>query len=230
MAGPLNLISSMATRLLLAELLADYQAATGERVVAESVGGVDAARRVLAGEAFDAVMLASQAIEQLISAGRVLAGSRVDIVRSGVAVAVRDGAALPDIGDELAVRSAVLAARSVGFSTGPSGTHLLGLFERWGIAAAMRDRTVQAPPGTPVGGLVADGHVELGFQQLSELLHVPGIQVVGPLPDAIQIVTVFAGGVCATAGDAQRVRRLLGWLASPSTSEAKRRHGMDAAS
>lgn len=229
MAEALTLISSMATRLLLAELLADREKATGERVVAESVGGVDAARRVLAGEAFDAVLLAAPAIEQLIAAGRVLAGSRVDVARSGVAIAVRAGVPPPAIGDEAAVRAAVLGARSVGFSTGPSGTHLQSLFERWGIADAIGERIVQAPAGVPVGRLVAEGRVELGFQQLSELLHVPGVTVAGPLPEAIQLVTTFSGGICATARDPERVRALLQWLAAPPTREAKRRHGMDAA-
>jgi molybdate transport system substrate-binding protein len=230
MSEPLTLISSMATRRMLAELLADHESSTGEHVIAESVGGVDAARRVLAGEAFDAVLLASQAIEQLISAGCVLQGSRVDVARCGVAVAVGEGAPLPDLSDEFAVRAAVLAAGSVGFSTGPSGTHLLKLFERWGIASAIEQRIVQAPPGTPVGRLVAEGQVELGFQQLSELLHLPGIVVAGPLPAQIQIETTFCAGVCATARDAPRVLALLHWLASAHTRGAKLRHGMDAAS
>lgn len=229
MTAPLTLISSMATRQLLQELLGAHEAAGGTPVRAESVGGVDAAKRVLAGESFDAVMLAANAIEQLTAAGRVLAGSRVDIVRSGVAVAVREGRPLPPIGDEMAVRAAVLAAGSVSFSTGPSGVHLLALFERWGIASVLKDRIVQAPPGVPVGTLVAEGRVELGFQQLSELLHVPGITVVGPLPDDIQIVTTFSAAVCASSQRPAEVRALLNYLASPQTAAAKRRQGMEPA-
>lgn len=229
MTAPLTLISSMATRQLLQELLGAHEAAGGTPVHAESVGGVDAAKRVLAGESFDAVMLAANAIEQLTAAGRVLVGSRVDIVRSGVAVAVREGRPLPPIGDEMAVRAAVLAAGSVSFSTGPSGVHLLALFERWGIASVLKDRIVQAPPGVPVGTLVAEGRVELGFQQLSELLHVPGITVVGPLPDDIQIVTTFSAAVCASSQRPAEVRALLNYLASPQTAAAKRRQGMEPA-
>ncbi|MBB6558148.1 molybdate transport system substrate-binding protein [Acidovorax soli] len=222
-------ISSMATRQVLAELLAAYEQQTGQRAVIEAVGGVDAAKRVQAGEAFDVVVLASDAIDKLIAAGAVVAGSRTDWVRSGVAVAVRAGAPLPDIGSEDAVRSAVLAARSISYSTGPSGVALAKLFERWGIAAEVAGRMVQAPPGVPVGSLVARGDVELGFQQLSELLHVEGIAIVGPLPPAIQITTIFSSGVAATSQQPAAAQALLDFLASPAAADAKRRQGMDPA-
>jgi molybdate transport system substrate-binding protein len=229
MPTPLTLISSMATRQLLADLLPAYERATGQAVRAESVGGVDAARRVQAGETFDAVLLASAAIEQLMAAGHVVAGSRVDIVRSGIAVAVREGAPVPDIGSVDALRAALLSARSLSFSTGPSGVHLMQLFERWGIAQTLQPRIVQAPVGVPVGSLVADGRAELGFQQLSELLGVPGIRIVGPLPEGAQSMTTFSGAVCSTSGRVEAVRDCLSWLAAPATADAKRRQGMEPA-
>lgn len=222
-------ISSMATRPVLADLAAAYRARTGVEVAIESVGGVDAARRVLAGEAFDVVVLASDAIARLAAAGRVLAGSEAALVHSGVAVAVRAGAARPDLGSEDAVRAAVLAARSLSYSTGPSGVQLARLFERWGIADQIASRIVQAPPGVPVGSLVARGEVELGFQQLSELLPLPGIEIVGPLPPAIQITTTFTAAVCTAAAQPDAARALLAFLQSPEAAEAKRRHGMDPA-
>jgi molybdate transport system substrate-binding protein len=229
MAGLITGISSMATRQVLAELATLFEQHSGVRVAIESVGGVDAARRVQAGEAFDVVLLAAKAIDELIAAGRVVAGSRVDLMRSGVAVAVRAGAPRPDIATEEGVRRAVQAARSVSYSTGPSGVHLAKLFERWGLADEIRARTVQAPPGVPVGTLVARGEVELGFQQLSELMHLDGITVLGPLPPAIQTVTTFSGGVCTASTQPDRVRELLADLASPLAAEAKRRHGMEPA-
>jgi len=229
MSVTLKGISSMATKLVLADLVLPWQQRTGQRVVIESVGGVDAAKRVAAGEAFDVVFLASDAIDKLLASGHLLPGSRVDLVRSGVAVAVREGAPRPDISSEEAVRAAVLNARSLSYSTGPSGVALARLFERWGIADQIKDRIVTPPPGIPVGSLVAKGDVELGFQQLSELMHLPGISVLGPLPDAIQIVTTFSAGVCATTQHAEAVRALLTAMNAPETAETKRRHGMDAA-
>lgn len=226
---PLTGISSMATRQVLADLLELHAHQGGPAVQVESVGGVDASRRVQAGESFDVVFLASKAIDELIAAGKVLPGSRVDLVKSGVAVAVPAGARRPDIGSELAVRNAVLSARSLGYSTGPSGVALVKLFERWGIASEIQGRIVQAPAGVPVGSLVAKGEVELGFQQLSELMNLPGIDVLGPLPPEIQIITTFSAGVSATSRQPDAVRALLQWLAGPGTAETKQRNGMDPA-
>jgi len=229
MAAPIRVISSMATRQLLADLVARFQATASQVVQVESVGGVDAAKRVKAGEAFDVVVLAANAIDDLIAAGKIVAGSRVDIVTSGVAIAVRAGAPHPDISSEDAVKRAVYAARSLSYSTGPSGVALAKLFERWGIAEQLKSRIVQAPPGVPVGTLVARGDVELGFQQLSELMHLEGIDVLGPLPPAIQIITTFSGGVARTSAQPDAVRALLTFLASPQTASIKQKNGMDAA-
>lgn len=217
----------MATRLLLEELSKAYEQSGAGRVRIESVGGVDAARRVAAGESFDAVFLSAEAIDKLVASGHVLAGSRVDLVRSGVAVAVREGAPRPDLSSAEAVRAAVVAAPSISYSTGPSGVALARLFERWGIADTVQSRLVTAPPGVPVGSLVASGQVALGFQQLSELIHLRGITIVGPLPDDIQIITTFSGAICATSRQPDAVRALLRHMASPASAEAKRRQGME---
>ena len=222
-------ISSMATRALLADLAEAWSAQGGGPLAIESVGGVDAAKRVAAGEAFDLVVLASDAIDKLVAGGHAVAGTRTDLVHSGVAVAVRADAPRPDIGTEAALRQAVLAAASIGHSTGPSGTALLKLFERWGLADTLRERIVQAPPGVPVGTLVARGEVALGFQQLSELMHLPGIDLLGPMPAAVQITTTFSAALCRTATQPQAVRALLDWLRSPATAALKQRHGFEPA-
>jgi molybdate transport system substrate-binding protein len=229
MTATLQGISSMATRQLLAELVPAYRERTGRPVAVESVGGVDAARRVAAGEPFDFVVLASDAIDKLLSSGHALAGSRIDLAVSGVAVAVKSGAARPDISSEPALKRAVLAAATVGYSTGPSGVALLKLFERWGVAQELQGRLVQAPPGVPVGALVARGDVALGFQQLSELIHLEGITVLGPMPQPVQIDTTFAAAVCAASRQPEAARELLAFLASPEAAGAKHRNGMDAA-
>lgn len=226
----LRLISSMATRALLEELAACWNAQRdAASVQVESVGGVDAARRVEAGEAFDLAVLAADAIERLTAKGCVVAGSRADLVHSGVAVAVRAAAPRPDIASEAALRDAVLAADTIGVSTGPSGVALLRLFERWGLAETLRARVVQARAGQPVGELVARGEVELGFQQLSELMRLPGIQLLGPLPDEVQIVTTFSAGLCSACTRPQEAMDLVNYLQSASTAESKRRHGMQPA-
>ena len=222
-------ISSMATRLLLADLAAAWQGQGGAEVSFESVGGVDAAKRVAAGEGFDLVVLASDAIDKLLASGHAVAGSRADLVRSAVAVAVRAGSPRPDIGSEAALRQTLQAARSIGYSTGPSGTALLKLFERWGLAEALRERLVQAPAGVPVGALVARGEVELGFQQRSELMHLPGIDLIGEMPAGTQILTTFSAALCATSAQAAAVRELLAFLASPELAALKRRHGFEPA-
>ncbi len=221
-------ISSMATRALLAELAAAYTRQTGVEVAIEAVGGVDAARRVAAGEAFDLVILAADAIERLLAGGHLQPGSRVDLVRSPVAVAVRAGAPRPDIGSEAALREAVLAAPTLAFSTGPSGDFLQRLFERWGIAEQIRPRLVQAPPGVPVGSLVAGGQAALGFQQLSELLPLAGVDVLGTLPAEVACITTFAAATPArpAAAPAQAVQALLAFMNSPAAADVKRRHGM----
>lgn len=226
----LRVISSMATKPLLADLVQLFKAhAPQYEVQVESVGGVDAAKRVQAGEAFDGVVLASNAIDALLNDGKVLAGSRVDLVHSGVAVAVPAGAEQPDISSEAALKAAILSARTLGYSTGPSGVQLAKLFDRWGITDQIKDRIVQAPPGVPVGAQIAQGDVALGFQQLSEMMGVPGIAVLGPLPDAVQITTTFSGSVANTSSQADAVRTMLAFWASAACAETKVRHGMQTA-
>ena len=217
----------MATRRLLGDLVAVLPVANDISV--ESMGGVEAAERVAAGEPFDGVVLAAGAIEKLIAQGHVVVGSRVDLVKSPMAVAVRSGMPHPQISSEDAVKQAVLAARQIGYSTGPSGDHLLTLFERWGIDTAVKDRLVQARPGIPVASLVASGEVDLGFQQLSELMNVEAVDVVGMLPDAIQGTTTFSGGVTRVSVNGDRVREVLAFMASPAVSAIKREHGMESA-
>lgn len=218
-------ISSMATRAVLAELAQGFEARTGVKVAIESVGGVDAAKRVAAGEAFDLVLLASDALDKLMAAQHVLPG-RVDYVHSPVAIAVPAGQPAPDVSSEAALRAAVEAAVSIGYSTGPSGQHLMRLFERWGVADALASRTVQAKPGVPVGSQVARGDVSLGFQQLSELQGLPGITIVGLLPPDCAFITTFSGCVATASQQPELAQAFLAHLKAPDTATIKQRHGM----
>lgn len=223
-------ISSMATRLVLADLAQAWQAQGGAPVQIESVGGVEAARRVAAGEAFDMVILADDALAKLAADHHVDLATRVDIARSGIAFAVCAGTPHPDLSSDEAVRAAVLAARRVGYSTGPSGTHLSKLLERWGIMQEMEARLVQARPGVPVASLVAQGEVDLGLQQVSELVNVAGVEIIGALPDSVQRVTVFAAACTAALFAARRaqVAEFLAFAAAPANDAIRERHGMEA--
>jgi molybdate transport system substrate-binding protein len=232
-------ISSMATRALLAQLLSDYAATGGSPVNMLSIGGVDALKRLQGGEAFDVAVLASDAIAKLVTSGHAHADSVTALLHSGVAVAVQtvqtnQGGQSPrftvDLSTEASVKAAVLAAPSISYSTGPSGVALAQLFERWGIAQQVAARTITPPPGTPVASLVASGQAALGFQQLSELLHAPGIDVLGPLPDAIRITTTFSACVLTACQHVGAAQALIAYLASDAAAPAKRAQGMTPAS
>jgi len=216
----------MATRQVLADLTDLWQQRGGQPLHIESVGGVDAERRVHDGETFDLVFLSHAALGRLNTAGCLAAGSQVDLLRSATVLAVAQDAPVPDISDEAALRAAVLAAPSIGISTGPSGVALQQLFARWGIAGTLAPRLRQAPAGVPVGRLIASGEVALGFQQLSELIHVPGIHIVGPLPAAIAIDTVFSGALGRHTSQAEAARKVLAFMASTAADTAKRKQGM----
>ena len=162
------------------------------------------------------------------AAGRIIAGSRVDLVRTGIGVAVKAGAPRPDIGSADALVRALLQARSVGYSASASGVYLEGLFRRLGVTEQLAPKLKRAQ-GEPVGQLVARGEVEIGFQQVSELLPVPGIDYVGPLPPEIQETTVFSAGIPATASQPDAARALIDYLKSPAAAATIRTCGMEPA-
>ncbi len=219
----------MATRQLLTDLSHAFEQNAQWNVKIESMGGVDAARIIRDGKAFDVIVLASNVMEQLEKDGWIVPGSRADIARSGVAVAVRSGVPHPAIASEEDVKQAVLGSKKISYSSGPSGDHLKRLFARWNIAEQMADRTVEAKPGIPVGSLLARGDADLGFQQLSEFLDLDGIDIVGPLPDAIQTITVFTAGVGTRSAHPDGARAYVQHLISPGTAAAKEKLGMEAA-
>jgi len=210
----------MATRHVLAELAGAAEHAGRPRPEIESVGGVDASARVAAGEPFDLVFLAEGAVRALADAGHVDAATITPLLLSQVAVAVAsdapDGLAAsvtgPAFADATGMRDALRAAGRVGYSTGPSGTALLRLIEEWGLTAELGDRLVQARPGVPVARSVAEGAVDLGFQQLSELVGQPGIRILGVLPADCAIETVFAGAVATASADPGTAAEILAFF------------------
>jgi molybdate transport system substrate-binding protein len=189
---------------------------------------VDMKKRVLAGESVDLVSGSAAAVDELIQA-RKLAPGRMDLAKSGVAVAVRAGAARPDIGSGEALKRTLIAAKSIGCSSGPSGVYLAELFRRMGIAAQVKGKITQTPPGTPVGPLIARGEVEIGFQQLSELLPTQGIDIIGPLPADIQLITTFSFGLHAGAKKPDAAKALVRFLTSAAAAPVLKKKGLEPA-
>lgn len=218
----LTAISSMATRKLVAELVQEHQRSSGREVKLEAAGGVAVAMRLRAGERFDCVMLAEDALQALAQEG--LVGEVHAFADSSVAAAVPAGAPPCPIDSEAALRDALLAAPHIGYSTGPSGSAMLQLFDRWGLLAQLQPRLVQAPPGVPVAALLARGEVQIGLQQRSELLGQPGITLLGDLPGAAAITTRFSAALAPNAADGALA--LLNRLCSPAAAALKRQHGM----
>ena len=208
------------------ELVPQFERATGNKVSTAWVASVQMMSRLKGGEAVDLVILSGDSLDELVKA-RIIA-DRQDIAKSGVAAAVRSGAPKPDISSAEALKRAVLAAKSVVYSTGPSGIYLIGLFERMGIADQIKSKVRQVQ-GEPAGAVVARGEAELGFQQMSELLPVPGIDIVGPLSADVQKITVFSAGVHRKAQAADAARALIRFFKTPAAAPVIRQKGMEPA-
>jgi molybdate transport system substrate-binding protein len=220
----MRVLSSLAIKEAYLELQPLFEKKSGLRVDTEWLGMVDIVKRIKAGESADLVIASRKALGELQSLGKVAAV--VDLAKSGVAVAVKKGAKRPDIGSGEAVKRALRGARSIAYSSGPSGVYLVELFQKWGIAGELTPKSTQTPPGTAVGPLVARGEAEIGFQQMSELLPFSaGIDIVGPLPAEIQVITVFSGGVHVAAQQADAARAWLAFIAA--SAAVLRKHGME---
>jgi molybdate transport system substrate-binding protein len=223
----MNVISSLAIKAAYLELVPAFERLSGEKVDTRWVGMADIRKRMLAGELSDVVIGAAGLIEDLVNGGSLDSRSRVDLARSEVGAAVRAGARKPDIGSVEALKSALRAAKSVVYSSGPSGLYLAELFDRLGISREIK--ATQAPPGILVGELVARGEFELCFQQVPELRQVAGIDFVGRLPKEVQLSTVFSGAVHSRSSRASAGTSLLRHLASREAHRVLRKHGLEPA-
>jgi molybdate transport system substrate-binding protein len=221
----IDVMSSPAIREAYLELVPQFEKASRHKVVTSWVGTADIMKRIRAGETVDLVIVAADSLDELIKAGKVV--SRVDLVKSGVGVAVRKGVPKPDISSGEALKRALLSAKSIAYSSGPSGLYLASLFQRMGIADQLKPKIIQTPPGVMVGEVIARGDADIGFQQVSELLHVAGIDYVGPLPPDIQLITVFSGGVHAGAKQPAVAAELIQFLKSPAAVPVIRKKGME---
>ena len=230
-ASTIRVIVSGAFRAAYLELIAAFERSSGYRVDTAFGGSMGTAptaipMRLNNGEAADLVILAAEALDPLAKKGLIRAGSRVDLVRSGIGVAVRAGAAVPDIGSVDAFKRTLLAAPSIAFSTSASGVYVTSLFQRLGIADAIRAGLKQIQ-GEPVGAVVARGEAAIGFQQLSELLPVPGITIVGPLPTELQTHAIFSAAIPARASDVDGARKLIAFLTAQDAAATIRKSGLD---
>ena len=216
------------------ELVPQYQSSTHHKLVTEfgpSMGTTHNAIpiRLERGEAIDVVILAAPALDDLIKQGKVRAGSRVDLVKSLIGMAVKAGAPRPDISTVDALKRTLLAAKSIAYSDSASGVYLsTELFPKLGIGDQIQSKSGKIE-ADPVGGVVATGEFEIGFQQISELRPVKGIDIVGPLPPGAQKVTVFAAGIPATATHPEAAKALIQWLASPVAYAAIKKSGLEPA-
>ena len=228
-AAEIDVLSTQATQEAYLELVAQFEKATGHKVRTDFTGTLNVQKRLAAGESFDLIIMAGPAIDEQIKLGKALAGSRVDIAKSGTGVAVRKGAPKPDIGSVEAFRKTLLSAKSIGYSTGPSGVYMLSVFEKLGVADQVKSKLKQTPSGVFVGNLVANGDTEIGFQQIPELIHFAGIDYVGPLPGDLQRMTVFSVGTHAGTRQPDAAKALVKFLTAPAAAPVIRKHGLEPA-
>lgn len=226
-AAEIKVLSTQATEQTYRELVPQFEQASGHKVTTIFTGTLDANKRLAAGEIYDLLIMASASIDEHIRGGKVVAGSRVDLAKSGVAVAVRSGAPKPDISTTEAFKKTLLAAKSIGYSTGPSGNYVIALFQRLGIADELKGKLRQTPTGVFVGSIVANGEAEIGLQQVSELIAAPGCDYVGPLPADIQQMTVFSSGIMVGATEVDAAKAWVKFLTTPAAQAAFKKRGME---
>jgi molybdate transport system substrate-binding protein len=221
-----TVLSSLATREAYLELVPEFERKSGHKVTTTWTGTTDIAKRMAAGEVYDLVVSSSTSHRDLAAQGKIVAASLTNLARCGVGMAVRTGLPRPDVSTTEAFKQAMLAAKTIGYSTGPSGVYIAKLFERLGIADIMTPKTRQVPSGMSVGPFVAKGEADFGFQQESELVHVPGIDYIGPLPAELQNVTIFTAGVHSRAAHPEAAKALVAFLTTPEAGAVMRKHGL----
>jgi molybdate transport system substrate-binding protein len=223
----IRVLSTQATEQSYRELVPQFEKATGHKVTTLFIGTLDADKRLAAGEAYDLLIMSKESIEQHMKSGKVMQRSRVDLAHSGVGVGVKAGAPKPDISSVDALKRTLINAKSIGYSTGPSGNYVMTMFVRLGIADQVKPKLKQTASGVFVGSIIASGEVEIGFQQVSELSHFEGVDYVGPLPADVQQYTVFSSGILAGAKQAEAARALVRFITSPQAGAVYRRRGME---
>lgn len=226
-AAEIKLLASVALKDAYFELIPQFEKATGHKVSMAWSSTPDVQKRIAAGEAADLIILGDSGTEELIKQGKLVASSRVNFAKSGIGVAVRAGTPRPDTSSADAVKRSVLAAKSVAYSAGASGIYLVNMFQKLGIFDLVKSKTATVKPGERVGEVVARGEAEIGFQQVSELIAVKGIQYLGPLPAELQHITVFSGGLHTGTKVAAAATALVKFLTAPAATPTIKSHGLE---
>ncbi len=226
-AAEITVLSTQATEPSCRELLPEFEKATGNIVKIVYTGTLDVKKRIAAGEPFDILIMAGTDLDDFLKSGTLAPGSRVDLARSGVGVGVKAGAPKPDISTTEAFKKTLLAAKSIGYSTGPSGNYVIGLFDRLGIADQLKPKLKQTPTGVFVGTITANGEAEIGIQQVSEMSQFPGVDYVGPLPADTQRYTMFSSGIAAQAKEPAAAKALIKYITSPQAGAVYKKRGME---
>jgi len=223
----LKIFGSRVTKMVIADIGAQFEQATGYKPVVVSDVAAVMKRRIESGELFDLAVLVDFQIDELIKAGKLIAATRADVMRAGIGVAVRRGAPKPDISTVEAFKQTLLAAKSITYlKEGASTRHLDRVFDRLGIADALKSKTTQ-PMTESVSEMVAQGEVELGIIVTPNILSVPGAELVGPLPQELQSYIVFAAAVSPQSANQQAVAKLIELLKSPAGGAVIKSKGMD---
>jgi molybdate transport system substrate-binding protein len=226
-AAEIKVLSTQATEEAYKELAPQFEKASGHKVTTVFTGTLDALKRLSNGEAYDLLIMARQQIDELSQSGKVVAGSRTDIAKSGVGVAVGKGKPKPDISTVDALKKTLLAAKSIGYSTGPSGIYVVSMFQKLGIADEIKGKLKQTPTGVFVGSIIANGEAEIGFQQVSELSFFPGIDYVGPIPAEVQLITVFSAGIPVGTKQVDAAKALVSFVTAPAAAAIFKKHALD---
>ena len=226
-AAEIKVLSTQATEEAYKELVAQFEKASGHKVTTVFTGTLGVMKRLSDGEAYDLLIMSRQSIDELSQSGKVVAGSRTDIAKSGVGAAVGKGKPKPDISTVDALKKTLLAAKSIGYSTGPSGIYVVSMFQKMGIVDEVKTKLKQTPTGVFVGSIIASGEAEIGFQQVSELSFFPGIDYVGPIPAEVQLITIFSAGIPAGTKQADAAKALVSFITAPAAAAIFKKHALD---
>jgi molybdate transport system substrate-binding protein len=225
-AAELKLLSSNVAKEAYTEMIPQFEKASGHKVVITWAGTNDIKKRIAAGEVYDLIVIASPAMDDFVKDGKVIAASKIDLVKSGIGVGVKSGAPKPDFSSAEALKKTLIAAKSVGYSQGPSGVYLLTLFEKMGIADQIKPKAKVVTPGVPVATVIRSGEAEIGFQQISELIHEKGVDYLGPLSADVQRITTFSGGIHTAAKEPAAAKALQSFLTAPARVPDLKKHGL----